>query len=148
MPRERTSRRSGASFSSPDCASSSASRCDQLSGFQRTAIVVLIIHDRFGGHLNSHLDETTRGRPCVYPRFGPIFHNCFEDRRDIFLRDNSAMMRSHPAEKVGRNDLCSCGSGKKFKRCCLLSQQAPPAESPWYVQRKAAVRVSDEMLKF
>ena len=20
--------------------------------------------------------------------------------------------------KVGRNDLCSCGSGRKFKRCC------------------------------
>ena len=22
-------------------------------------------------------------------------------------------------EKVGRNDSCPCGSGKKFKRCCL-----------------------------
>jgi uncharacterized protein YecA (UPF0149 family) len=22
------------------------------------------------------------------------------------------------AGKVGRNDLCTCGSGKKFKRCC------------------------------
>ena len=22
------------------------------------------------------------------------------------------------ATKVGRNDLCSCGSGKKFKKCC------------------------------
>lgn len=21
--------------------------------------------------------------------------------------------------KVGRNDLCPCGSGKKFKKCCL-----------------------------
>lgn len=20
--------------------------------------------------------------------------------------------------KIGRNDLCSCGSGRKFKRCC------------------------------
>ncbi|RIL07071.1 MAG: YecA family protein, partial [Proteobacteria bacterium] len=20
--------------------------------------------------------------------------------------------------KVGRNDLCTCGSGKKYKRCC------------------------------
>ena len=20
--------------------------------------------------------------------------------------------------KIGRNDLCTCGSGKKFKRCC------------------------------
>lgn len=35
--------------------------------------------------------------------------------------------RSHPShggtvkrdgEKVGRNDLCACGSGKKFKKCC------------------------------
>lgn len=22
-------------------------------------------------------------------------------------------------DKVGRNDLCSCGSGKKYKKCCL-----------------------------
>ena len=25
------------------------------------------------------------------------------------------------AEKLGRNDLCPCGSGKRFKRCCLTS---------------------------
>ena len=24
-------------------------------------------------------------------------------------------------EKLGRNDLCPCGSGKRFKRCCLKS---------------------------
>ena len=39
VPSERTSRRSGASLRSPVCASSSASRCDQLSGFHRRAIV-------------------------------------------------------------------------------------------------------------
>ena len=39
MPSERTSRRSGASFRSPDCASNSASRCGQLSGFHKRAIV-------------------------------------------------------------------------------------------------------------
>jgi uncharacterized protein YecA (UPF0149 family) len=22
-------------------------------------------------------------------------------------------------EKLGRNDLCPCGSGKQFKKCCL-----------------------------
>lgn len=26
--------------------------------------------------------------------------------------------------KIGRNDLCSCGSGKKFKKCCELKQQS------------------------
>ncbi|MFA7241694.1 MAG: UPF0149 family protein [Sulfuricellaceae bacterium] len=37
-----------------------------------------------------------------------------------FWRDQSAaqtpMRRASP--KVGRNDLCPCGSGKKFKQCC------------------------------
>ncbi len=26
-------------------------------------------------------------------------------------------------EKPGRNDPCPCGSGKKFKQCCLLKKQ-------------------------
>ena len=26
---------------------------------------------------------------------------------------------AHPTPKVGRNDPCPCGSGKKFKKCCL-----------------------------
>ena len=25
-------------------------------------------------------------------------------------------------EKIGRNDLCPCGSGKKYKKCCGLNQ--------------------------
>jgi uncharacterized protein YecA (UPF0149 family) len=29
----------------------------------------------------------------------------------------TTIRRDHP--KVGRNDLCSCGSNLKFKRCCL-----------------------------
>jgi hypothetical protein len=28
----------------------------------------------------------------------------------------------HTAERVGRNDACPCGSGKKFKKCCLRKQ--------------------------
>jgi hypothetical protein len=27
------------------------------------------------------------------------------------------------ATKAGRNDLCPCGSGKKYKKCCELKQQ-------------------------
>lgn len=26
-------------------------------------------------------------------------------------------------EKVGRNDPCPCGSGKKYKKCCELKQK-------------------------
>jgi tetratricopeptide (TPR) repeat protein len=28
-----------------------------------------------------------------------------------------------PGHKVGRNDPCPCGSGKKYKKCCLLKEQ-------------------------
>jgi tetratricopeptide (TPR) repeat protein len=26
--------------------------------------------------------------------------------------------------KIGRNDLCPCGSGKKYKRCCMATDEA------------------------
>jgi uncharacterized protein YecA (UPF0149 family) len=26
-----------------------------------------------------------------------------------------------PMIKVGRNDLCPCGTGKKYKKCCLVA---------------------------
>ena len=29
---------------------------------------------------------------------------------------------ARPRDPVGRNDPCPCGSGKKFKKCCLLTQ--------------------------
>ena len=29
-----------------------------------------------------------------------------------------------PAKTVGRNDPCPCGSGKKYKKCCMLKDQA------------------------
>jgi len=31
---------------------------------------------------------------------------------------NSDSSRAGPSKKVGRNDPCPCGSGKKFKKCC------------------------------
>ena len=30
----------------------------------------------------------------------------------------------HAAPKVGRNDVCPCGSGKKYKKCCLEHERA------------------------
>ena len=38
-------------------------------------------------------------------------------------------MNSTPAKKTGRNDLCPCGSGKKYKQCCLLQDSQPEATS-------------------
>jgi len=33
------------------------------------------------------------------------------------------------SEKLGRNDLCTCGSGKRFKKCCLDSGSFRRSES-------------------
>jgi tetratricopeptide (TPR) repeat protein len=32
-----------------------------------------------------------------------------------------------PMSEIGRNDPCPCGSGKKFKKCCLTSREAESA---------------------
>lgn len=32
--------------------------------------------------------------------------------------------------KTGRNDPCPCGSGKKYKKCCLLTEQSRPVPEP------------------
>jgi uncharacterized protein len=34
------------------------------------------------------------------------------------LRKSSVATFKREAPKVGRNDDCPCGSGKKFKKCC------------------------------
>ena len=33
-------------------------------------------------------------------------------------RKPSKSTPEHVEEKIGRNDLCPCGSGKKYKNCC------------------------------
>ena len=42
--------------------------------------------------------------------------------------------------KVGRNDLCACGSGKKFKKCCE-AKQARSAGATWMLVLIATVLV-------
>jgi uncharacterized protein YecA (UPF0149 family) len=34
------------------------------------------------------------------------------------LREAEAEEAGQPRRRVGRNELCPCGSGKKYKRCC------------------------------
>ena len=43
------------------------------------------------------------------------------------------MPHREPLRNVGRNDPCPCGSGKKFKKCCLNAAAEPLSESapPW-----------------
>ena len=56
-------------------------------------------------------------------------------------------MHSHARARVGRNAECPCGSGKKYKRCCLAVDSAPDV-SPWKQQRDASDRLTDDVMKF
>jgi hypothetical protein len=55
------------------------------------------------------------------------------DAFDWGLRISPGMPHREPLRKVGRNDPCPCGSGKKFKKCCLTSASDPRSEgaAPW-----------------
>lgn len=49
-------------------------------------------------------------------------------------------------EKVGRNDPCPCGSGKKYKKCCLLKEEARRSEKTSATPREIELR--DQLLSF
>src|SRR5712692_8826155 len=55
-------------------------------------------------------------------------------------------MNFHVNEKIGRNDPCPCGSGKKYKRCCLAQQSA--SHSLWAQQRNASDELTRDMMRF
>lgn len=53
--------------------------------------------------------------------------------------------------KTGRNDPCPCGSGKKFKHCCLaksLARTESPAELTWRRMQRANEGLIPRMMRF
>jgi preprotein translocase subunit SecA len=63
---------------------------------------------------NADLAPATGAAPAVAPQ--PAW-------REIHGTNGDAMPsepRMLAGTKVGRNDQCPCGSGKKYKKCCLL----------------------------
>ena len=72
-------------------------------------------------------EETVRTVLSVFPRKQPIvrvqvakpLQEGFEGQGD---RNKKATVILRKAERVGRNDLCPCGSGKKYKKCCGAPQ--------------------------
>ena len=44
--------------------------------------------------------------------------------------------------KVGRNDPCPCGSGRKYKRCCLHQHEAAAAERAAAAAAQAAAQLA------
>lgn len=47
-----------------------------------------------------------------------VFHEAFEDPDRPRLETPPTGPDRRPGAKIGRNDPCPCGSGKKYKKCC------------------------------
>jgi hypothetical protein len=56
------------------------------------------------------------------------------------------IVRSEP--KIGRNDPCPCGSGKKYKKCCLNNTTRPAAPTPTLFSEADRVSVLDKLRAF
>jgi len=81
---------------------------------------------------DSEIEEAERQRRLQAARSMSYSHADAADRSGEGLRDNGASpqrrrTRGQPSRvetfvrserKIGRNELCPCGSGKKYKRCC------------------------------
>lgn len=49
--------------------------------------------------------------------------------------------------KAGRNDPCPCGSGAKYKKCCLAKEVSPVASLTWILMRRTEGELIPTLLK-
>ena len=77
--------------------------------------------------LNPILELLQGGDPDVIAlKAGINKKQLFRMRDDLIAQaeNKRAELIDVPLEKIGRNELCSCGSGKKYKHCCLEKHEA------------------------
>lgn len=61
-----------------------------------------------------------------YPKFREALSKMGISREDVekiannLLEDIDRITALANTNKIGRNDTCPCGSGKKYKRCCIV----------------------------
>ena len=54
------------------------------------------------------------------------------------------MVRKNRKIKVGRNDLCPCGSGLKYKKCCLRKERSDPVSIKDSYFKKYKIRIKEK----
>ena len=77
--------------------------------------------------LNPILELLQGGDPDVIAQKAGINKEQLFRMRDDFIAQaerKRAELTDVPSEKIGRNEPCPCGSGKKYKHCCLEKQEA------------------------
>ncbi len=95
--------------------------------------------DAFGGRLREPVSESSEmGKSGVTVRLTAPY-----EAADAFLPSQIEVQRpAARAASVGRNDPCPCGSGKKYKKCCLGKRETERTEE----RRRAAVHELDEQI--
>ena len=63
--------------------------------------------------------------PAVQPQPAPEAQAAAQNSQN--LHKNAQQPYRRPAPKIGRNDRCPCGSGRKYKQCCLNKPQTAAA---------------------
>jgi hypothetical protein len=77
-----------------------------------------------------------------------------EKRRQRWAKEDAqepAVPAIRDEPKVGRNDPCPCGSGKKFKKCCLRAEAAAVETPAEFLRRRIRVvidQLTDRLLRF
>ena len=76
--------------------------------------------DMFDAMIAEIREETVRRVLTVIPRPQPVQRVQLAKPLQEGMADGSKkkVVVVRKAEKIGRNDLCPCGSGKKYKKCC------------------------------
>ncbi len=68
--------------------------------------------DAYCEYYNSLLDEIGSDKPRISPPGGFSYREEYEPVQPV-----------RREKKIGRNDPCPCGSGKKYKKCCLMKEK-------------------------
>jgi preprotein translocase subunit SecA len=72
--------------------------------------------ERFRGVFNVSAQEFVHPEAAKFE--GPRNQDAYEDTQSALGKNPSVPPQSTQDPKVGRNDPCPCGSGKKYKKCC------------------------------
>ena len=68
---------------------------------------------------------------AVYQRLIDLSHDMGDHAEATRYQRQLDVLRSKAQKKVGRNDPCPCGSGKKYKKCCGRDVASEPVSLPF-----------------
>lgn len=91
---------------------------DDFGGFIRLLMHLGMFHEKMLKEFMGNFSFTMGKK-----EFKELVDLCNQYKNDIPLWNYNGFTRNelnekHKKKKVGRNDLCPCGSGKKYKQCC------------------------------